>query len=76
MTLCIKCSPQIFFIAQVSEHVQGGWIQKFRKTTYRFPDSDKALVDAIEAAGPTLGPIFLSVSEYLMSSFNETYQSR
>lgn len=67
---------QMFSIAQVSEHVRGGWIQKFRETTYRFPDSDKALVDAIEAAGPTLGPILLSMSEYLMSSFNETYQSR
>ncbi|KAH6832483.1 ATP-binding cassette A1 [Perilla frutescens var. hirtella] len=61
---------------EVSEHVHGGWIQKFRETMYRFPDPEKALADAIEAAGPTLGPILLSMSEFLMSSFNETYQSR
>lgn len=61
---------------EVSEHVHGGWVQKFRETTYRFPNSEKALADAIEAAGPTLGPILLSMSEYLMSSLNETYQSR
>lgn len=63
-------------IRQVSEHVHGGWIQEFRKTKYRFPDSEKVLVDAVEAAGPTLGPILLSMSEYLMSSYNESYQSR
>ncbi|KAK6149139.1 hypothetical protein DH2020_016664 [Rehmannia glutinosa] len=61
---------------EVSEHVHGGWIQRFRQTTYKFPDSMKALDDAVEAAGPTLGPILLSMSEYLMSSYNETYQSR
>ncbi|XP_073151159.1 ABC transporter A family member 1 isoform X3 [Henckelia pumila] len=61
---------------EVSEHVHGGWIQKFQPTTYRFPDSQKAFEDAVEAAGPTLGPILLSMSEYLMSSFNESYQSR
>ncbi|KAL8489520.1 hypothetical protein ACS0TY_025437 [Phlomoides rotata] len=61
---------------EVSEHVHGGWIQEFKQTKYRFPDSEKALVDAVEAAGPTLGPILLSMSEYLMSSYNETYQSR
>ncbi|XP_042053846.1 ABC transporter A family member 1-like isoform X2 [Salvia splendens] len=61
---------------EVSEHVHGAWIQKFKETTYRFPDSEKALSDAIEAAGATLGPILLSMSEYLMSSFNETYESR
>ncbi|RVW16546.1 ABC transporter A family member 1 [Vitis vinifera] len=54
----------------------GGWIQRFKPTTYRFPDPDKALADAIEAAGPTLGPTLLSMSEFLMSSFNESYQSR
>lgn len=48
----------------------------FQQTTYKFPDSEKALSDAIEAAGSTLGPILLSMSEYLMSSFNESYQSR
>ncbi|XP_031098016.1 ABC transporter A family member 1 [Ipomoea triloba] len=61
---------------EVANYVQGGWIQKFQQTTYRFPDSEKALSDAIEAAGSTLGPILLSMSEYLMSSFNESYQSR
>ncbi|KAI3471688.1 hypothetical protein Pfo_028338 [Paulownia fortunei] len=61
---------------EVSEHVHGGWIQRYRQTTYKFPDSRKALDDAVEAAGPTLGPILLSMSEYLMSSYNESYQSR
>ncbi|KAG8371966.1 hypothetical protein BUALT_Bualt12G0017800 [Buddleja alternifolia] len=61
---------------EVSEHVHGGWIQRFKQTTYRFPDSRKAFDDAVEAAGPTLGPILLSMSEYLMSSYNESYQSR
>lgn len=61
---------------EVAEHVHGGWIQRFRQTTYRFPNSQKALDDAIEAAGSTLGPILLSMSEYLMSSYNESYQSR
>lgn len=63
-------------MVQVSDHVHGGWIQKYRETTYRFPDSAKAMNDAIEAAGSTLGPVLLSMSEYLMSSFNESYQSR
>ncbi|XP_052174030.1 ABC transporter A family member 1 isoform X3 [Diospyros lotus] len=61
---------------KVSHFVKGGWIQKFRPSAYRFPQSEKALTDAIEAAGPTLGPALLSMSEYLMSSFNESYQSR
>nr|AMP82925.1 ABC transporter A family member 1 [Catalpa bungei] len=61
---------------EVADHVHGGWIQRYRPTTYRFPDSGKVLNDAIEAAGPTLGPILLSMSEYLMSSYNESYQSR
>ncbi|XP_058204041.1 ABC transporter A family member 1 isoform X4 [Rhododendron vialii] len=61
---------------KVAQFVEGGWIQKFRPSTYRFPQSEKALTDAIEAAGPTLGPFLLSMSEYLMSSFNESYQSR
>lgn len=63
-------------MVQVSDRVHGGWIQKYRETTYRFPDSTKAMNDAIEAAGSTLGPVLLSMSEYLMSSFNESYQSR
>ncbi|XP_059646285.1 ABC transporter A family member 1 isoform X5 [Cornus florida] len=61
---------------EVARYVEGGWIQRFRKSTYKFPDSKKALADAVEAAGPTLGPLLLSMSEYLMSSFNESYQSR
>ncbi|WJZ94126.1 hypothetical protein VitviT2T_013011 [Vitis vinifera] len=61
---------------EVAWYVEGGWIQRFKPTTYRFPDPDKALADAIEAAGPTLGPTLLSMSEFLMSSFNESYQSR
>ncbi|KAH7855874.1 hypothetical protein Vadar_029947 [Vaccinium darrowii] len=61
---------------EVAQFVEGGWLQKFRPSTYRFPKSEEALTDAIEAAGPTLGPFLLSMSEYLMSSFNESYQSR
>ncbi|VFQ98820.1 unnamed protein product [Cuscuta campestris] len=61
---------------EVANYVRGGWIQMFQQTTYRFPNSGKALSDAIEAAGSTLGPALLSMSEYLMSSFNESYQSR
>ncbi|XP_051151534.1 ABC transporter A family member 1 isoform X2 [Andrographis paniculata] len=61
---------------EVSKRVHDGWIQRYRPTTYKFPDSGKAFDDAVEAAGPTLGPILLSMSEYLMSSFNESYQSR
>ncbi|KAL4325993.1 hypothetical protein GQ457_11G008730 [Hibiscus cannabinus] len=61
---------------EVAKYVEGGWIQKFQPTSYRFPDSDRALADAVEAAGPTLGPVLLSMSEFLMSSFNESYQSR
>lgn len=61
---------------QVSQYIEGGWIQNFTSSAYRFPDSEKALTDAIEAAGPTLGPVLLSMSEYLMASFNKSYQSR
>ncbi|KAL8261643.1 hypothetical protein R6Q59_025692 [Mikania micrantha] len=61
---------------EVSHYIEGGWIQKYKESTYRFPDPSKALEDAIEAAGPTLGPLLLSMSEYLMSSFNESYESR
>ncbi|XP_048226165.1 ABC transporter A family member 1 isoform X2 [Ricinus communis] len=61
---------------KVAEYIDGGWIQSFKENAYRFPDSDKALADAIKAAGPTLGPVLLSMSEFLMSSFNESYQSR
>ncbi|KAL0453116.1 UNVERIFIED_CONTAM: ABC transporter A family member 1 [Sesamum latifolium] len=68
--------PSATCVSEVSEHVHGGWIQRFRQSTYRFPDPRRALDDAIEAAGPSLGPILLSMSEYLMSSYNESYQSR
>ncbi|WCJ33447.1 ATP-binding cassette sub-family A member 2 [Euphorbia peplus] len=61
---------------EVAICIDGGWIQSFKESAYRFPDSEKALADAVKAAGPTLGPILLSMSEFLMSSFNESYQSR
>ncbi|CAK9183967.1 unnamed protein product [Ilex paraguariensis] len=61
---------------EFASYIKGGWIQRFRQSSYRFPNSAKALADAIEAAGPNLGPVLLSMSEYLMSSFNESYQSR
>ncbi|XP_038685237.1 ABC transporter A family member 1 isoform X1 [Tripterygium wilfordii] len=61
---------------EVADYIEGGWIQNFKQSGYRFPNSKGALADAIEAAGPTLGPDLLSMSEFLMSSFNESYQSR
>lgn len=61
---------------QVAHYIEGGWIQEYKPSAYKFPDAEKALSNAIEAAGETLGPILLSMSEYLMSSFNESYQSR
>ncbi|GKU89849.1 hypothetical protein SLEP1_g3933 [Rubroshorea leprosula] len=61
---------------EVANYVKGGWIQSFRQSTYRFPDSERALADAVEVAGPTLGPVLLSMCQFLMSSFNESYQSR
>ncbi|KAJ4706360.1 ABC transporter A family member 1-like [Melia azedarach] len=61
---------------QVAEYVEGGWIQSFKQSAFRFPNSEKALADAIGVAGPNLGPVLLSMSEFLMSSFNESYQSR
>jgi ATP-binding cassette subfamily A (ABC1) protein 3 len=61
---------------QVAGYIKGGWIQNFRQSAYRFPDAERELADAIKAAGPTLGPVLLSMSEFLMSSFNESYQSR
>lgn len=63
-------------VVQVSKYIKGGWIQSFKQSSYRFPNSENALADAVDAAGPTLGPVLLSMSEYLMSSFNESYQSR
>lgn len=61
---------------KIASYIDGGWIQEFKPSAYRFPDSEKALADAIGAAGPSLGPKLLSMSEFLMSSLNETYQSR
>ncbi|KAL8128675.1 hypothetical protein V2J09_017830 [Rumex salicifolius] len=61
---------------KVASHIEGGWVQRFEPSTYRFPDSEKALADAVEAAGMTLGTKLLSMSEFLMSSLNESYQSR
>ncbi|KAF8403773.1 hypothetical protein HHK36_011878 [Tetracentron sinense] len=61
---------------EVAQYIKGGWIQRFKPSTYDFPDSEKALVDAIEVAGPRLGPVLISMSEFLMTSLNESYQSR
>ncbi|KAK9157371.1 hypothetical protein Scep_003945 [Stephania cephalantha] len=60
----------------VADYVKGGWIQKVEPRSYRFPDSGKALADAVEVAGPALGPALISMSEYLITSLNESYQSR
>ncbi|KAF7819038.1 ABC transporter A family member 1 isoform X1 [Senna tora] len=61
---------------EVAHYVKGGWIQRVKPTAYKFPNQEKALADAVDVAGPTLGPALISMSEYLMSSFNESYQSR
>ncbi|KAM7263046.1 hypothetical protein ACFE04_000729 [Oxalis oulophora] len=61
---------------EVAKYIEGGWIQEFENSTYRFPNTEIALANAIAAAGSTLGPHLLSMSEYLMSSFNQSYQSR
>ncbi|XP_022766657.1 ABC transporter A family member 1 isoform X5 [Durio zibethinus] len=68
--------PSATCVSEVTKYIEGGWIQNFKQTAYKFPDSDRALADAVEAAGPALGPVLLSMSEFLMSSFNESYQSR
>lgn len=47
-----------------------------RNSSYKFPNPKEALADAIDAAGPTLGPTLLSMSEFLMSSFDQSYESR
>ncbi|KAL5708093.1 Phospholipid-transporting ATPase abca1 [Ranunculus cassubicifolius] len=60
----------------VANYVEGGWIQRLKPRSYRFPDSEKALADAIEVSGPSLGPSLISMSEYLITSLNESYQSR
>ncbi|XP_042485746.1 ABC transporter A family member 1 isoform X1 [Macadamia integrifolia] len=61
---------------EVAPYIKGGWIQRFELSSYRFPDAESVLADAIEAAGPRLGPVLISMSEFLMSSLNESYQSR
>lgn len=67
---------KMLLIWQVADYIKGGWIQKLEPRTYKFPDSEKALSDAIDVAGPTLGPILISMSEFLITSLNESYQSR
>lgn len=66
----------MLLIWQVAAYIKGGWIQKLEPRTYKFPDLEKALSDAIEVAGPTLGPTLISMSEFLITSLNESYQSR
>ncbi|KAJ3669241.1 hypothetical protein LUZ60_011191 [Juncus effusus] len=61
---------------KVASNVKGGWIQKQEPRSFRFPDSEKVLEEAINAAGPTLGPDLVSMSEFLITSLNESYQSR
>ncbi|KAK8955097.1 ABC transporter A family member 1 [Platanthera zijinensis] len=61
---------------KVASHIMGGWIQREEPRSFRFPEPEKASADAIEAAGPIVGPLLLSMSEYLISSLNESYQSR
>lgn len=61
---------------EVAEYIEGGWIQPLRNSSYKFPNPKEALADAIDAAGPTLGPTLLSMSEFLMSSFDQSYESR
>ncbi|KAF6155278.1 hypothetical protein GIB67_019804 [Kingdonia uniflora] len=63
-------------VKMVSQYVEGGWIQKVEPRSYKFPDSEKALAEAIEVAGPRLGPALISMSEFLITSLNESYQSR
>ncbi|KAJ0262481.1 ABC transporter A family member 1 [Hirschfeldia incana] len=61
---------------EVAEYIEGGWIQPLVNSSYTFPNPKEALADAIDAAGPTLGPTLLSMSEYMMSSFDQSYESR
>ncbi|XP_058083562.1 ABC transporter A family member 1 isoform X2 [Magnolia sinica] len=61
---------------KVASYIKGGWIQRLTPRMYKFPDPEKALGDAIYVAGPVLGPILISMSEYLITSLNESYQSR
>lgn len=61
---------------EVASNVKGGWIQREKPCTYKFPNTEQAMTDAIYIAGPYLGPSLLSMSEYLITSLNESYQSR
>lgn len=61
---------------KVAMHLKGGWVQKQEPRTYHFPDSEQVMADAIAVAGPQLGPSLLSMSEFLITSLNESYQSR
>ncbi|ESQ52886.1 hypothetical protein EUTSA_v10016127mg [Eutrema salsugineum] len=61
---------------EVAQYIKGGWIQPLKNSSYKFPNPEEALADAIDAAGPMLGPTLLSMSEFLMSSFDQSYQSR
>lgn len=61
---------------QVASNIRGGWIQKQEPRSFKFPNPEKELADAIDAVGPELGPVLLSMSEYLITSLNESYQSR
>ncbi|VVB03041.1 unnamed protein product [Arabis nemorensis] len=61
---------------EVAQYIEGGWIQPLRNSSYKFPNPKEALADAIDAAGPILGPTLLSMSEFFMSSFDQSYQSR
>lgn len=67
-----------FFLThvQVSSYIEGGWIQKQQPRSFEFPDPEKTLADAIDAAGESLGPVLVSMSEFLITSLNESYQSR
>lgn len=72
----ICCDNFFLRCVQVAQNIEGGWIQSFSNSSYKFPNPKEALADAIDAAGPTLGPTLLSMSEFLMSSFDQSYQSR
>lgn len=76
ITKNLLCSMLFLQCIQVAEYIEGGWIQPLTNSSYKFPNPKEALVDAIDAAGPTLGPALLSVSEFLMSSFDQSYESR
>ncbi|KAK1277198.1 ABC transporter A family member 1 [Acorus gramineus] len=61
---------------KVASYVKGGWIQELQPRTYKFPNSEKVLAEAVKAAGPSLGPTLVTMSEFLITSLNESYQSR